>query len=173
VAKPLCTLRDSDRLNVHFASTAHQLCSTAVSATSDTPPRRLNYDGAMACKLDLTNHAEYLHVVVSGDNTLETMRTYTTEIPKACMQFKKSRVLVVVELTGPELSMLNVYEGVRDGSDNAAALGMKVAYVDENPSHSIDNMMLAENVARGRGIPCRTFRDRIAAKTWLLSDEDD
>lgn len=127
----------------------------------------------MACRIDFTEHAEYLHVIVSGDNTLETMQTYTKEIPEACLRFKKTRVLVVVELTGPELSMLNVYQGVRDGSDNSAGLGIKVAYVDENLSHSIDNMLLAEDVARGRGIACRTFRDWVSGKSWLLSNKDD
>jgi len=127
----------------------------------------------MGCWIDITDHPEYLHVVVSGSNTPETMRAYTREVTAACQQFKKMRVLVIVELTGPELSMLNVYQGVSDGSDNAAGLGMKVAYVDENPAHSSDNMMLAENIARSRGIACRTFREREMAKAWLLSDEDD
>jgi len=127
----------------------------------------------MACEITFTDHPDYLHVLVRGDNTLVTLRQYTAEIPKACLRLKKLRVLVVVELTGPELSMLDVYKGVSKGSDDAVGLGMKVAYVDENPAHSIDNMMLAENIGLSRGISVRTFRDSTSAEGWLLSDRSD
>jgi len=127
----------------------------------------------MGCSIEITDHPEYLHVVVSGDNTLETMRAYMKAIPDACQQTNKLRVLVIVDLIGPEPSMLNVYQSVSDGSDAVAGSGMKVAYVDENPDHSSDNMMLAESIARSRGIACRTFRDRAVAKAWLLSGEVD
>ncbi len=89
----------------------------------------------MTCQIEVTSHADYLHVIVSGENTLQTLQTYTRETSEARRRLKQPRVLVVVELTGPDLSMLNVYQGVRDGSENAAGIGMKVAYVDENRSH--------------------------------------
>lgn len=124
----------------------------------------------MTCSIVFDDRPRYLHALVTGDNTFETLQTYTAEIPKACIKFRKTRVMVVVQLSGSELSMLDVYKGVSAGSDAAVGLGMKIAYVDENPSHSIDNMMLAENVAGGRGISVRTFRDCQTAESWLLDD---
>jgi hypothetical protein len=125
----------------------------------------------MACTVTITDRPEYLHVVVTGDNTPETLQTYTTEVPQACMKFRKLRVLVVVRLTGPELSMMDVYKGVSTGSDGAVGLGMRIAYLDENPDHSMDNMLLAEDVGRSRGIAVKTFRDEQNAERWLLTDD--
>ena len=125
----------------------------------------------MPCSIAIEDRPKFLHVIVTGDNTPETLRTYTTEIPQACIKYQKLRVLVVVRLNGPELSMLDVYQGVATGSDNVVGLGMRVAYVDEDPSHGTDSMMLAENVARSRGVAVRTFRDALEAEQWLVSNE--
>ena len=125
----------------------------------------------MPCSVAIEDRPNFLHVIVTGDNTPETLRTYTTEIPQACIKYQKLRVLVVVQLSGPELSMLDVFQGVATGSDNVVGLGMRVAYVDENPSHGRDSMMLAENVARSRGVAVRTFRDVVEAEQWLVSNE--
>ena len=124
----------------------------------------------MTCSVTIVEHPTHLHVTVTGDNTPETLRTYTTEITQYCVRVQKMRVLVVVQLTGPELSMLDVYKGVAAGSDNASGLGMRIAYVDANLEHSVDSMLLAEGVARGRGIPVQTFRDVEDAQFWLLSE---
>ncbi len=126
----------------------------------------------MACTVSIVEHASYLMATVAGDNTLETLFQYMTEIPQACIRLGKGRVLVIVSLTGPELPMLDVYKAVGAGSDAAVGLGMRVAYVDQNPDHSVDTMLLAEDVARSRGIPVRTFRDVEAARSWLESDGD-
>ncbi|MEP6484212.1 MAG: hypothetical protein ABJB01_07165 [Rudaea sp.] len=125
----------------------------------------------MPCSVAIEDRPHFLFVTITGDNTPDTLRTYTTEIPQACIKYQKLRVLVVVQLTGPELSMLDVYQGVATGSDNVVGLGMRVAYVDEDPSHGTDSMMLAENVARSRGVAVRTFRHAGQAEQWLVSDD--
>jgi hypothetical protein len=48
---------------------------------------------------------------------------------------------------------------------------MRIAYLDENPDHSMDNMLLAEDVGRSRGIAVKTFRDEQNAERWLLTDD--
>lgn len=125
----------------------------------------------MPCSIAIEDRPAFLRVIVTGDNTPETLRTYTTEIPQACMKYQKLRVLLIMQLNGPDLSMLEVYQGVATGSDNVADLGMRVAYVDENPAHGQDSMSLAENVARARGVAVRTFRNAAEAERWLVSDE--
>ena len=124
----------------------------------------------MPCHIEIKDRSTFLQVIVTGDNTLETLRRYTTEIPQACIKYRKLRVLVIMQLNGPDLSMLDVYQGVAAGSDNVANVGMRVAYVDENLAHSTDSMLLAENVAHARGVTVRTFRNVPDAEQWLISD---
>ena len=112
-------------------------------------------------RLKLSNVRGTLYVTVTGDNTVETLSKLTRpEIPQACIKLQKTRVLIVVQLSGPEPSMLDVYKGVASGTDGAVGLGMRVAYIDENETHNTDTQLLAEDVARGRGIPVRSISRR-------------
>ncbi len=126
----------------------------------------------MPCAIHVDVEPDHLRVVVTGDNTPETLRHYTAEVPRLCAQHQQSRVLVVVRLSGPEMPMLDVYKGVSTSSDQTAGSNMRIAWVDENPARSVDNMRLAENIARSRGIAVRTFRDERLAAQWLKSDEE-
>lgn len=127
----------------------------------------------MACTVSIVEHSTHLVATVVGDNSVETLYQYMTEIPQACVRTGKGRVLVIVTLTGPELPMLDVYKSVVQGSDAVVDLGMRVAYVDQNLEHSVETMMLAEDVARSRGIPVRTFREVEAARRWLEADREE
>jgi hypothetical protein len=122
----------------------------------------------MTCEIRIEERERYLYVVVTGDNSTGTIREYSEAVRLACIRLKQSQVLIVVNLDGAPLSMLDVYKAVGDGSDQAAGLGMRVAYVDLNLQHNRETMLLAENVASGRGIPVRTFRDEVSAENWLL-----
>ena len=124
----------------------------------------------MTCEIRFEERPQYLYAVVTGDNSIATIREYSEAVRETCIRTRKLQVLIVVNLFGPQLSMLDVYRAVGEGSDQAAGVGMRVAYVDLNPTHSIDNMLLAEDVAGGRGIPVRTFRDEHAAEQWLLAE---
>ena len=125
----------------------------------------------MPCSIVIEDRPTFLYVTVTGDNTPQRLRTCTTEIPQACIKHQKLRVLVVARLSGSELTMLEVYKGVATVSDNAAGLGMRVAYVDEDPSRRADSMLLAEDVAHSRGVALRTFREVQEAERWLVSDQ--
>jgi hypothetical protein len=111
----------------------------------------------------------YLYVSVRGENTGETIRRYLSDIHAACLRLGQKHVLLVVELQGPGMSMLDVYKAVAAGFDQAASAGIRAAYVDLL-DHSLANMMLAENVANTRGVPVRTFRDIASAENWLLAE---
>lgn len=118
--------------------------------------------------LSIERHPTYLHATVGGDNTPETVLRYMMEIRAECLRLQMFNVLIVVNLDGPGISMLEVYKVIATTVDSAAGLGMHVAYVDLNLMHSDANMLLAENVAMTRGIPVRTFRDIEQARQWLL-----
>ena len=119
-------------------------------------------------RITIEPRARYLYVQVSGPNTVQTIERYAAEIRDACVAHGVFKVLVVVRLHGPALSMLDVYKAVSAASDAAAGLGIRAAYVEPNPERSTDNLQIGESVARTRGIPTQTFRDEAAAEAWLL-----
>ena len=119
-------------------------------------------------QLSIERHPTYLHVSVAGDNTPATVLRYMAQVRDECLRVKVFNVLIVVNLDGPGISMLEVYKVIAAAVDSAVGLGIHVAYVDLNPLHSEANMLLAENVAMTRGIPVRTFRDVAQARAWLL-----
>ena len=120
-------------------------------------------------QISIDQRDRYLYVTVRGENTSETIRRYSADIREACQRLGQNNVLLVVELQGPGMSMLDVYKAVAAGFDNAAGTGIRAAYVDLL-DHSIANMLLAENVAMTRGLPVRTFKDIAAAEAWLLTE---
>jgi hypothetical protein len=125
----------------------------------------------LPCSIDVEAKSDHLRIVVTGDNTPDTLRHYTAEVPRLCAEHQQSRVLVIVRLDGPEMPMLDVYKGVSTSSDQTAGSNMRIAWVDENPTRSIDTMRLAENIAHSRGIAVRTFRDEPSATQWLISND--
>ena len=122
-------------------------------------------------QISFEQRPRHLYVTVRGENTGETIRRYLTDIQQACTRLAQTNVLLVVELHGPGMSMLDVYKAVAAGFDAAAGSGIRAAYVDLL-DHSMANMLLAENVATTRGLPLRTFNDVAAAEAWLLAEGD-
>ena len=121
-------------------------------------------------RIEFEQRSHYLYVSVRGENTGETIRRYLADIHDACLRLAQKNVLLVVELQGPGMSMLDVYKAVAAGFDAAAGTGIRAAYVDLL-DRSLANRMLAENVAITRGLPVRTFGDVASAETWLLLAE--
>jgi hypothetical protein len=118
-------------------------------------------------QIQFAEHSGYLRVAVRGPNTAETIGRYLVDIYAECQRLTQNRVLIIVDLHGPGLSMLDVYKALATGFDATGGSGIRVAYVDLR-DHSVANMLLAENVAMTRGLPLRTFRDAAAAEAWLL-----
>ena len=119
-------------------------------------------------QLSIERYPTYLHASVRGDNTPETVLRYMREVRAECLRVNVFNLLIVANLDGPGISMLEVYKVIAASVDSAVGLGIHVAYVDLNPLHSEANMLLGENVAMTRGIPVRTFRDVEQARKWLL-----
>ena len=131
--------------------------------------RREGKAGMHPYQIAFEQHPRYLHVSVRGENNAATIVRYLADIREACQRFGQRNVLLVVELQGPGMSMLEVYKAVAAGFDAAAGSGIRAAYVDLL-DHSLANMLLAENVAMTRGLPVRTFKEIAAAEAWLLAE---
>ena len=121
-------------------------------------------------RIAIEQRPHYLYATVTGDSSVETIARYIADIRAACTRLRVFRVLVLVNLEGPGVSMLDLYKVVAAGSDDTAGIGLRAAYVELNPLRSDANMQMAENVAHTRGIPMKTFRDVAAAEAWLLAE---
>jgi hypothetical protein len=104
---------------------------------------------------------------VTGENSLDTVSHYLTEIHEWCLQHKCPDVLLVENLSGPGLRTSSIYELVSGKSALAARVVGRMAFVDINPAHDLGEMKFAENVAVNRGISVRVFPTIQEAEAWL------
>jgi hypothetical protein len=109
----------------------------------------------------------YLHVVVTGDNTPETVLRYLREIYEACSKFNCPSVLVEENLQGPGLPLGEIFGVVEEGSRTVWPVVQRVAYVDVNRRHDLKDMKFAETVAVNRSVNIRVFADVASAESWL------
>jgi hypothetical protein len=121
-------------------------------------------------RISIEQRPQYLYITVTGASSAETIARYIADIREACMRLRVFKVLAIVNLDGPGVSMLDLYKVVVAGSDDTAGLGLRAAYVELNPARSDENMRMAENVAHTRGVPVRAFRDVEKAEAWLLAE---
>jgi len=121
----------------------------------------------MAYHFSAVEKPGYLHVKVSGDNKAETVWRYLDDVRSRCIQFSIFTVLIEENLEGPGLNVGDVYRVV---SERAIAFpAIRVAYVDVNKTHSLENMQFAETVAVNRGLQVAVFSSVGEAEKWLTA----
>jgi hypothetical protein len=108
----------------------------------------------------------YLHVKVRGQNNISTVSAYLLEVARLCRKHNYSAVLIEEYLSGPSLSMADIFNVIRDRSSDAWFLS-HIAYVDTNAEHDFGQMKFAEIVALNEGVQVRMFQDLKAAHQWL------
>ena len=119
----------------------------------------------MSYELTIIEKPTYLHFVVSGENSRDTVARYMDDVMRECAERNFPRALVEERLQGPRLGTIDVF-------CLSAALSMRyigalksLAYVDVFAVG--DTMKFAENVAVNRGFPARVFATVAAAEKWL------
>jgi hypothetical protein len=119
-------------------------------------------------QLAISAKPTYLHVVVTGENSRDTVARYMDEVMQECHARNCPRVLIEERLQGPRLGTLDVFSLAAGGSMRYMGALKSLAYVDVNASG--DTMQFAENVAVNRGFPVRVFTTVEAAEKWLLGE---
>lgn len=114
---------------------------------------------------------DYVHVQVTGKNTLENVLSYFNEVYAACLQYRCNKVLIEESLTGPNLDTFEIFEVIIKNFSKAKALGVRLAYVDLNTAHNKRGLKFAENLAHIRGVTVELFSDTPAAVRWLLKEK--
>ena len=120
----------------------------------------------MAYQLKMEQKPKYLHFMVTGHNSPETVESYMGEVMRACAAHGHPRVLIEEQLEGPRLGTMEVFQLVAKGSKRYRGVFEALAFVDLNADDGV--MRFAEDVAVNRGIPVRVFRKFDGAETWLL-----
>ena len=120
--------------------------------------------------MDYTLTAEdrpgYLHVTAKGERTADNARQALQDAYAACLARNQRNLLFELDLEGPQLSMLRIYDVIAERSVDGAKL-RKIAYVDAAPGKE---SKFAETVAANRGVNVRLFPDVAAAKRWLTEE---
>jgi hypothetical protein len=110
----------------------------------------------------------FLHVVVVGDNTAETVLRYLKQVYETCVKLQCPSVLVEENLAGAGLDLGEIFGLVAEGSRNVWPAVRRIAYVDLNRHHDPKNMKFAETVGVNRSVNVRVFGAVQDAENWLL-----
>lgn len=111
----------------------------------------------------------YLHISVTGKNTVANVRRILRDVLRACADHGCKRVLIEEHLTGPSLGTVEVFEIVAEGSHAAGSAFEQMAYVDTNPEHDASQLEFIETVAVNRGVKVRVFATVAEAEAWLAA----
>ena len=125
----------------------------------------------MSYQLTIEHKSAYLHIVVTGQNTSDTVSRYMAEVMRECAARQCPRVLIEERLEGPRLGTIEVFGMVSKGSQRFQRTLVAMAYVDVNAQG--DTMRFAEDVAVNRGFPVRVFASVAAAEQWLQREQED
>jgi hypothetical protein len=120
----------------------------------------------MNYKLTITQKHGFLHAIVTGQNTKETVARFLQEVLRECIARDCLRVLIEERLEGPRLGAFDVFDIASAASERATGKLKAIAYVDVNAGS--DLMQLAEDVAVNRGLRMAVFPTVAAAEAWMV-----
>ena len=119
----------------------------------------------MSYQLTVIEKPTYLHAIVTGPNTVESVIGYLQELLRECQARQCFNVLIEEKLTGRRLETWDVYQIASEGTARTQGLFRTVAYVDVNAGGEL--MRFAETVANNRGVPMTVFATVAEAEKWL------
>lgn len=123
----------------------------------------------MAYSIHITNHESYLHAVITGENSRESVDGYLTDIERALEHHHTTSVLVEEHLTGPGLDTFDVFDIIRIHAKSARTHHLRIAYVDVNKARHHTSVAFAVNLANILGVFMNVFSTVEEAKHWLES----
>ena len=116
--------------------------------------------------LTIARKRGFLHAIVIGQNTKETVRGYLQEVRRECLVQNCLSVLIEERLEGPRLGALDVFDIAAQGSQQAVGKLKAIAYVDVNAEGNL--MQFAGDVAVNRGLHVAVFPTIAAAEDWMV-----
>jgi len=123
----------------------------------------------MDYQLTIESKPSYLHFIVTGRNSKETVILYLQEILRECIARNCFRILIEERLEGPRLGTMDVFNIVSEESKTVVGILKAIAYVDVNAESNL--MHFAETVAVNRFLPVTVFATVADAVQWLLKED--
>ncbi|HNZ32253.1 MAG TPA: hypothetical protein PKJ25_09170 [Smithellaceae bacterium] len=119
----------------------------------------------MTYQLTVSQNPAYLHIIVTGQNSVENVLKYFEDIHLECTVRNCFSILIEERLDGPRLSTINIFNIVQNESIRSRGFFKVIAYVDVNGNY--DSMKFAETVAVNRGLPVAVFQTIAEAQKWM------
>lgn len=123
----------------------------------------------MTYQLTIHKKHDYLHAIVTGEDSRENVKQYLEEILQKCKDAQCSRLLIEERLEGPRLDTFEVFEIASQGSMQSRGFFEAIAYVDVNAAGAL--MQFAETVAVNRALPVKVFATVAEAEKWLAEKD--
>lgn len=123
----------------------------------------------MDYQLTIESKPSYLHFIVTGRNSKETVILYLQEILRECIARNCFRILIEERLEGPRLGTMDVFKIVSEESKAIVGIFKAIAYVDVNAESNL--MHFAETLAVNRFLPVTVFATVADAEQWLLKED--
>jgi hypothetical protein len=118
----------------------------------------------MPYEIAFSDKSGYIHALVTGDNSRESVVNYMEEVLRECKDKDCFRVLIEERLEGPRLQAMDVFTISSEGSMKVLGVFEAIAYVDEKMGEMRE---FVETVAVNRGLPIATFSTIPEAEIWL------
>ena len=124
----------------------------------------LGEDG-MSYDLTINVTDDWVHVTVTGQNTMGNVQSYLNEAVAACQEADCTKLLIEERLEGPRLSTLDVFKVASKRAEASRGHFTYIAYIDHFAEG--DLMKFAETVANNRGSQVKIFASVADAEAWL------
>lgn len=111
----------------------------------------------------------YLHVIVTGENSVQNVAQYLEEMHHEAVARGATRLLIEDRLVGPRLPLFAVFDIVSAASARSAGVFEAIAFVELHGSG--DMTQFVEDVAVNRSAPLVVFRTVAEAQRWLNESE--
>lgn len=118
----------------------------------------------MSYEVSFSERPGYIHALVTGENSRETVINYMEDILRECKSQECFRVLIEERLEGPRLQAMDVFTISSEGSMKVLGVFEAIAYVEEEMGEMRD---FVETVALNRGLPMAAFSGVPEAESWL------
>ncbi len=119
----------------------------------------------MSYEIAVDEKSGYLHAIVTGQNSVESVMRYMEDLHRECAARGCFRVLIEERLVGPRLGTPDIFRIASEGSGKSRGVFTAIAYVDVHAEG--DLMKFAETVSVNRGLPVAVFSSVSEAERWL------
>ena len=114
---------------------------------------------------------QYLHFVITGDNSAASMLSALRDVRTKCIEDQCWKIILDDQLSGQPLDEVDIRRIVDEEGPNAAGVFVAIAYVDHRGDPYLVDV--GESAAVERSVPFMAFTTVEDAKEWITQRPDD